>query len=351
MLGESTSRIPGHHPTLPLLLLLLLSFPVGGVAATHRVPAEYATIQEGIDACAVGDTVLVAAGTYTGDGNRNLRFRGVDLALFSDAGPLSTTIDCGMQGTGILFVGGESSEARVTGFTIRNATAGGILCTASDPAIISCRIVGNRPGGVLCNDASPTLQGCTISGNETTGSGGGIYCYTGSAPVITDCVISGNRAGGTGGGIYCSTSFPTIRSTTISGNVAVEGGGIFCHVASAAVIERSIVWGNCADSGPDGQAGFGSSLSFRCSLVVEEAVSGVVEFLDRQVSAEPLFCGATTCMAAPTETGDYTLAMTSPCLPERSPCGESIGALDSACDLDPVTVKSWGGIKAGFRAR
>ncbi len=37
-----------------------------------HVPAEYATIQEAVDAAVSGDTILIAPGTYTGEGNRNI---------------------------------------------------------------------------------------------------------------------------------------------------------------------------------------------------------------------------------------------------------------------------------------
>jgi hypothetical protein len=72
-----------RHLALSIVLTLV---SLTAMAATHQVPGSYPTIQAGIDACAVGDTVLVAPGIYTGAGNTWLNFNGVDLVLMSKMG-------------------------------------------------------------------------------------------------------------------------------------------------------------------------------------------------------------------------------------------------------------------------
>ena len=80
--------------TVLLLTLALLVASVGHATTIH-VPGDQPTIQAAIDAVAVGDTVLVAAGTYSGSGNRDLDFAGKDLVLRSEHGADVTVLDIG----------------------------------------------------------------------------------------------------------------------------------------------------------------------------------------------------------------------------------------------------------------
>ena len=81
---------------------------------------DYLTTQEGIDATADGDEVVVCDGTYTGDGNRDLDFHGKAITVRSANGPEDCIIDCQDDGRGFYFYSGETTASVVDGYTIQN---------------------------------------------------------------------------------------------------------------------------------------------------------------------------------------------------------------------------------------
>ena len=83
------------QPRIPLAKLLLLITALltltGSLsAATINVPGDSATIQGAIDTASDGDTVQVAAGTYT----ENINFNGKNISVIG-AGPDLSIIDGG----------------------------------------------------------------------------------------------------------------------------------------------------------------------------------------------------------------------------------------------------------------
>ncbi len=238
------------------LSVLLIAVPCHGIDSWSdeylRVPSEYPTIQDAIDAAMDGDIVLVAPGVYTGEGNRDIDFLGKAITVKSAYGQEYTVIDCQDEGRGFYFHTLENVESILDGFTITNGwdyEGGGIYCyDSSSPIIMNCTISGNTTykygGGVYCNHFScPIITNCTISGN-TSDYGGGIYSQY-SSPTITNCALTGNTAYGAysqGGGIYCDESFPVITNCTITGNTALHyGGGIYSQYSSP-TITNCILW-------------------------------------------------------------------------------------------------------------
>ena len=223
-----------------------------------RVPSEYATIQAAIDAAVYGDTVLVADGVYTGEGNKNLDSGGKVTVVMSENGPEVTIIDCEGDGRGFHFHSGEDSASMVNGFTIKNGSVGeggGILCFHSSPVITNCIFFHNLAwggGGIYCDNSSPVIIHNTFSHNSSPhGYGGGISCHE-SSPMITKNALSNNVAGRGGGGIYCGSSSPTIVHNTFSKNSAGLGGGIYCIWSSSPTIVHNTFSKNSAVDGYGG---------------------------------------------------------------------------------------------------
>jgi hypothetical protein len=117
---------------LSLFLTTLSLLPAG--AATYLVNPEgtgdYPTIQAAVDAAEDEDTILLADGVFSGDGNRDIEYMGKAITVRSESGdPEQCIIDCG--GTpedfhrGFYFQGSELPNARLEGVTIRNGVVGG----------------------------------------------------------------------------------------------------------------------------------------------------------------------------------------------------------------------------------
>ncbi|MHC4559277.1 MAG: right-handed parallel beta-helix repeat-containing protein, partial [Planctomycetota bacterium] len=159
-------------------------------------------IQEGLDAADNGDTVLVADGTYTSSGNKELDFAGKSIVLRAqtELGEIiincgEIIINCGGSGRAFDFDDGETSGAAVIGFRVTNGQAdygGAIRCDHSHPQFRDCIITANtasvRGGGVYSSYSTLTIADCNVISNEPNG----IWAEYGGAKIYGDVKLDGN---------------------------------------------------------------------------------------------------------------------------------------------------------------
>lgn len=109
---------------------------------------------------------------------------------------------------------------------------------------------GNNPafggGGIDNVGGTVTLNDSTITGNTTfSGRGGGISNDGGLVTLNGSSSVSGNYAAN-GGGIYNSGTVTLNDSSSVSSNSAIFGGGIF-NTGTVTLNDSSSVSGNTAD--------------------------------------------------------------------------------------------------------
>ena len=249
------------------------------------------TIGAAIAIAVTGDTVLVADGSYSGAGNRNLNFAGRDIIVMSSGGPGMCIIDCGLAGRAFVLNSGETAAAVIEGFAIvagkppagsLDPRGGGIaimppafgqpapsptirhcifvdcdtgvfnggamfIGNLSTTLVERCRFIDNTSGGgsaVQTESATPGFIACEFLGN-TAGVGGAILLSSGSAPTFINCLFADNVGTNPGGGaIYCNAgSNPTIINCTFVNNSG-NGGAIYSSRSSVPTVIGSILYGN-----------------------------------------------------------------------------------------------------------
>jgi hypothetical protein len=234
--GRRTMADKTYLKTSLTILVLYVGLAVSGSVQARVIyvdddgAAEFDNIQVAIDDSNHGDIIVVNPGTYTGDGNRNINFKGKAITVRSidpnDPNIVADTIiDC--VGSwfhyrhGFYFHMGEEANSIIAGLTITKAFAkyhgGAIYCTASSPTITNCII--------YCTASSPTITNCIIIGSYARYHGGGIYCEN-SSPRISNCIFSDNLAN-KGGAMYSKDGSPKLSNCTLNANVAGWGAGMY----------------------------------------------------------------------------------------------------------------------------
>ncbi len=260
-------------------LTLALLLPGGAGAATIDVnttadeyggTAERCSLREAIiaastnstvDGCSLGsgaDVIRVPAGTYkltlAGIGEDNgftgdLDVNGADPLTIEPAGGQAKVVIDG-NGTDRVIDGHGAGLLSLRNLRITGGDLSGVI---------------EDGGGIRVAAGSLSLDGVTVDGNFTEHEGGGIAVY--SSLNAINSTISGNRANGNGGGFYNpGASSTTMRSSTVTGNVADadnNGNGYGGGFADAGA--TSINFTNVINAGNEGKPTMPANQANDCS--------------------------------------------------------------------------------------
>ncbi len=328
-------------------LLLILLLPCASFGAIINVPADQPTIQAGIIAASDFDTVLVAPGIYSGDGNRDIDFGGKKIYLLGGGSyGADVIIQCGGSELdphiGFWFHTGEDSSAVVDGFTVTGAYKpfdapltgflGAIQCQGSSPRIVNCTVSDNAHHGIMViNGGRPVISNCRVERNlngirvgRVPMFGGahariertlvmdndscGIQLFDSGDHFIEDCLIRNNAVDG----IYKFVDLPKPVATEPFGQnsyvrrtIVVDNGryGLFNYWVGEIIAECTDSYGNDSANfwGVDASAG--------------DALGNL--------SADPLFCFP--------DTGNFNIRDNSPCAPANNSCHVQMGPYGVKC--------------------
>ncbi|HUM71200.1 MAG TPA: CSLREA domain-containing protein, partial [Chloroflexota bacterium] len=192
--------------------------PGNGVCQTSAGTCTLrAAIQEA-NASSGADTIQLAAGTYT-------------LTIPPGSGDDSASGDLDITGP-LTIVGAGSAE------TIIDASG-------LDRVLHIHEIAGNV-----------TLSNLTVRHGVSFEDGGGIFTESPGTLRLENVVVSNNTTVMEGGGVYATNGRLIITNSTISGNSARSGGGLYnagelspLNIPSRVEISNSTISGNSADSG------------------------------------------------------------------------------------------------------
>ena len=238
-----------------LLAIIILGFITAITnAQIITIPADFTTIQAGINAASDGDTVLVDEGYYF----ENINFKGKAITVASnfildgDTSHISKTIIDGSQPSNqdsasvVTMISGEDENSKLIGLTITGGS--GTIYTTTDR-------YGMSGAGILIAYSGATITNNIIEHNdmiqeihdeEIDPIGGGIGIFEGTTVIIQD---------------------NTIRYNNIVSGWGGQGAGV-CVFGHDILIDHNHIYGNRVDS----RWGIGAGICYFSLTEGEKAV-------------------------------------------------------------------------------
>ena len=301
-----------------LVLSIVLLIPCLSYSRTWYIKEDGSgdapTIPAGIDSCSIGDTVLVASGTYSPTSNIYIGSSAADsFYVIGETDPSPTIIDCSSTAVGIVIEGRYDRFLQLSGFEIRNAASGAIAINLSpDGLIIIEDNIFHSNGGVAIglNQSS----GVIIRRNLIYSNLKGISCIESGGVQIIENTIA-YHSGSQAYGLYLDSAF---LGNTVQKNIICHNDAILGVTQDNSIFECNNIFNNTVNL---------------------DSYIGV----DGNFAEDPQFCSMT-----PNTDGNFYLQSDSPCMPENHPDGDACGLIGSrpnGCGVTGTEERSWGDIK------
>jgi len=237
------------------------------------------TVGGAMGKAASGDTIQIAAGTYTE------RITVTKSLVLQGAGAGKTILDANRKGRVVQVNSGLNVTLR--GLTIRNGQVdadlgagiynGGAL-TLEDSEVLSNTVTADRwSGGGIYSWGTLTVVH-TLLANNSAGFGGAVAIADASATahsVLQDSMLRDNTATTVGGALFANGGIITIQGTTLSGNQSASSGAIHAQGNTSVTIVNATISGNRASQASGVLATSSVTMNFTNSTVAgNQAISG-----------------------------------------------------------------------------
>lgn len=295
---------------------------------------EYATIQDAIDAAVDGDEVLLTAGVFRGDGNREIRYHGKAIVV-DGAGEATIDPESSYGGEirrSFVFDAGEEANSILAGVTISCgwvneyvATTGSVVIEGASPTFQGCSFVGADGRAVDASGGHPRFEDCYWTLNSFVEEGAS--CIRADAATLIDCLFGHNNGvadNGTG-----SIGLAIMKRVVVEWSSTKSFCGAF-SIGPGSILEDCTI---------NGWAGYwGGALCVSGPVVLRRVTLG-----GPPTSAPALHVsGCVTLQECPITPAQITPA---------DACVRRVESKTEPADADPLTTDgtTWGQIKANYR--
>lgn len=197
----------------------------------------YANVKSAIAAAVDGDAILIHAGTYVGNDNKNLNLGAKKVVLMGFGNADEVILDCEDKLRAFHFDNAGDAQAVVANLTIRHGFAGAMRMVGDEPTV----------------SVTPRIVSVTFDGNSNGDNGGAVSISgSGAHPAFYLCNFLNNTTANlayNGGAIAVENGAKLdLFGGVVSQNSAFEGGGLHGSLDSVLTLNEVVVANNGAQS-------------------------------------------------------------------------------------------------------